>query len=389
MLESAEKPWLRRHDWASGRVRAEEGDGPGLILGTLFSVCWFGGLAAFAWLLWRSGAREALPYWILGGFAAAGLLPLAFVVREARLFSRYGRAVFEMNPVPGAPGGVLQGAAVIPRALPEGASVLATLTCWQRSELRDMSPHVVWESEQLVGVLPIAGSARVPIRFAIPPGKPASQPEKRRGGIYWQLRLEGRYACKGLLTTFEVPVFIDMRLPAPTDAAATAGVAPEPPRKPEASTIDVERRPGLTRFRFHFGSFAIAFTVLLPLLSPFLLPLVLSLGWALFWIVALFGFAIATHLMEPMAIDVTPEAVTLRKGLCGWFGARRLPIPEVRRVVLEDCVNGYKQVKLVTRDDRLPASRVIGVMEAEWLASELRQALRAVGGLTDKQLNPE
>jgi hypothetical protein len=336
-------------------------------------------------------------------------LPLAFVVRDARLFSRYGRSFFEMNPVPGVPGGVLQGAAVIPCALPEGASVLATLTCWQRSELRDMSPQVVWESEQLVGVLPIAGSARVPVRFAIPPGKPASQPEKRRGGIYWQLRLEGRYACKGLLTTFEVPVFIDMRLPAPSvalasasagpglapslstpaGAAATAPVAPEPPRKPEASTIDVERRTGLTRFRFHFGSFAIAFTVLLPLISPFLLPLVLSPGWALFWIVALFGFAIATHLMEPMAIDVTPEAVTLRKGLFGWFGARRLPIPEVRRVVLEDCVNGYKQVKLVTRDDRLSASRVIGVMEAEWLASELRQALRAVGGLTDKQLNPE
>jgi len=38
---------------------------------------------------------------------------------------------------------------------------------------------------------------------------------------------------------------------------------------------------------------------------------------------------------------------------------------------------------------RVRASRVIGVMEAEWLASELRQALRAVGGLTDKQLNPE
>jgi hypothetical protein len=357
-----------------------------LILGTLFSVCWFGGLAAFAWLLWRSGARDQQPYWILGGFGAAGLLPLAFVVREARLFSRYGRSFFEMNPVPGAPGGLLQGTVVIPGTLREPARVLATLTCWQRSEARRGLPHVIWQGEQLLDVLSGSGSARVPVRFAIPPGKPASQPEKRRGGVYWQLRLEGKDACKGLSTTFEVPVFVDLRLPAPSVALAPqpplepAGATPEPTQKPSASTIDVERRPGRMRFRFHYGFFGIAFTVLLPLFSPFLFPLVMEPGWALFWIVAVFAFALVTHVMEPMGIDVTPEAVILRRGLGGWFGRRRVAIQDVRRVVLDDCVNHLKQVKVETRDDMHSASRVIGVMEAEWLAGELRQAIAAAGG---------
>jgi hypothetical protein len=141
----------------------------------------------------------------------------------------------------------------------------------------------------------------------------------------------------------------------------------------------VERLSGLTRFRFHFGPMAILFVVLLPLLSPALL-LVLETLWAVVWIVAIVGFALVTHFMEPMAIEVGSEAVTLRRGLSGWFGAVRVPIQDVKRVSLEDCVNGFKQLKLETASDSLSASRVIGVMEAEWLQAEVRRAIAAAGG---------
>jgi hypothetical protein len=377
VLVSSEKPWLRRPDWATGRVRAEEGDSTDLVLGGLFVTLWFSGMAGMAWFLASVVGEQARgPWWILGGFTVAGLVPLSFVVDSARLRARYGRSVFEMSPVPGAPGGVLQGTAVIPGTLPEAARVLATLTCWRRSEKRSMLPHVLWEAEQMLKPQPGGEASRLPVRFEIPPGTLPSQPEKFRGGVYWQLRLEGREACKGLRATFEVPVFVDMRLPAPS-----AAPAPAPPPKPLGSDIVVEHPgPGLTRFRFQFGPMGFCFVVMLPLLSPLLLLTPLERVWAVLWIVGLVGFALVTNFMEPMGIDVTPETVTLERGYRGWFGGPRLRVQDARYVRLENCVNNMKQVKLDTRNESHSASRVLGVMEAEWLANELRQAIEAAGG---------
>ena len=383
MLESGDRPWLRRHDWATGRVRAEEGDSVDLVIGGLFVTLWFSGMAGIAWFLGSVAEVPSFAWWVLGGFTIAGLLPLAFVVESARLRSRYGRSVFEMSPVPGAPGGVLQGTVVIPGPLREAARVLATLTCWRRSESRNMHPHVVWEAEQTLAPQSGGDASRLLVRFEIPPGTPASQPEKLRGGVYWQLRLEGREACKGLRATFEVPVFVDMRLPAPSAASA-----PAPPQRPSASTIVVEHpRPGLTRFRFQYGPIGFFFVVVLPLLSPLLLLTPLERVWAVVWILGLVGFALLSHFMEPMGIDVTPETVTLKRGYRGWFGGPRLPMPDVRYLKLENCVNNMKQVKLDTRSDSHSASRVLGVMEADWFLNELRQAIVAAGGLKDAPPN--
>jgi len=174
-----------------------------------------------------------------------------------------------------------------------------------------------------------------------------------------------------------------MRLPPPS-----AAPAPAPPQQPSASDIVVEHpRPGLTRFRFRFGPIGFVIVVILPLLSPLLLLTPLSRVWAVVWIVGLVGFALVTHFMEPMGIDVTPETVTLRRGLRGWFGGPRLALQDVRYLKLENCVNHMKQVMLDTRSDSYSASRVLPVMEAEWLLSELRQAIVAAGGLSEAPPN--
>ena len=78
------------------------------------------------------------------------------------------------------------------------------------------------------------------------------------------------------------------------------------------------------------------------------------------------------------------QALTLRRGFRGWFGCRRIAMADVNRILMNDCVNGLKQVAVRTRDlDEPSVSRIVGVMEARWLAAELRIALIAAGASLD------
>lgn len=292
--------------------------------------------------------------------------------------------VLEMEPVPAPPGGALEGAVVMSTALPAESRLKVTLACWMRAFDSDDFDVVLWETEEVIEIVSAGAGdeTRVPIRIEIPATCSASHPARALGGPYWELRVEGssESAARGLRASFEVPVFVTEE----TIAALQAG-RPIVERRPLASTIVVDHpAPGVTRFRFHQGPVAVFFMLVLPGVSPLALLAPISSLTAIAASGLLIAFSLLLQFMDPMGFEVSPRALTLRRGFRGWFGRRRIPLADVKGILIDDCVNGLKQVNVRTRDlDEPWVSRIVGVMEARWLAAELRAALTAAGARLD------
>ncbi len=146
-------------------------------------------MAVFNAVLQSAGAEYLDPeYLTLGGFAVAGLLPLAFVVHLTRLYLRFRRSVFVMASVPGVVGGRLEGVIELPVHLEPESRVRLGLTCWRRSLSLKFSPHVVWDAATVETAVSGGPPARVPVAFEIPFECAASDVSSARGGIFWYFR---------------------------------------------------------------------------------------------------------------------------------------------------------------------------------------------------------
>lgn len=386
--EAPGEPWRLRPDWAAGRVRDEAGRYPlALLLAWSFCFVWFGGLGLFAYAL--RGAEDNDPEsLILGGFAVAGLLPLAMAVRETRLRLRFGRSVFMMASVPGVVGGRLEGVIELPVRLELGSRLRVVLTCWQRSLSRNFAEHVVWEAAAVDTSVSGGPPARVPVAFEIPFESPASDLGRPLGGIFWTLSLEGREKARGIEGRFVVPVYVT----AASRSAQDGGPAVATTRPASSDVIVEASSPGVLGLRFRFGPVGWFFVVFLPFALPIALIAARQLRWdgepleipwtgAIIVTVVVVAFAATTHIMEPMGVTVGAGQVTLLRGYRGWFPPHRIPVSEVMAVNLKECVNHLQQVVLRTRkSEDVSVSQVTTVMEARWIAQEVRRAIFEAGG---------
>jgi hypothetical protein len=97
------------------------------------------------------------------------------------------------------------------------------------------------------------------------------------------------------------------------------------------------------------------------------------------------AFALLTHFTEVMGVEVTDGQVVLTRGYHGWFGARRLPFADIRRIDLDTTYNNYKRVVARTpHGDVVGVSRWTTVMDAHQIAEEVRSAVIAAGGRLDE-----
>jgi len=388
------QPWQLRSDWATGRVRDETG-ASGVLLACLWAFCvlWFGALSL---LMYAMRGLEAPAQLILGGFLAAGLLPFAVTVAQTRQYLRFRRSVFVMASVPGVIGGPLKGVIELPMRLPAGARVRLGLTCWRRSDHSDFAPYVVWEAAaEEVAVFP-GPPARVPVAFEIPFESPPSQLDQERSGVYWELSLEGTEKARGIHGRFVVPVYV-------TSASLSAddgGPAPVTTQPFESDVLVALSAPGLLNLHFRFGPIARLCVVFLPLAFPIALVSASQIRWAgepldvpwtgtLIVAVLVVAFAAVVHITEPMGVRVGGGQVILLRGYRGWFPSARVPLSDIVGVDLKECVNHLQQVVLQTRtSEEVSVSRVTTVMEARWIAHELRRAI-AEGGAALPELSPQ
>jgi hypothetical protein len=208
-----DKPWLKRKDWAAGRIATASK--PNAML--LWIIVFFWCAASFAislvvvpWQLMR-GNHAAL---IALVFPVIGLALVFFALRTTLAWRRLGKSVFEMKSVPAPAGGALQGEIQFPgTARPHHGWHLA-LSCIRRSvsgpinNLRT-TEKILWQDEKWLRSdlrQKNPDTIRLPVFFQLPGDKPESTPDGGNGTV-WRLEAWARFPGPDFRAQFEVPVF--------------------------------------------------------------------------------------------------------------------------------------------------------------------------------------
>ena len=204
-------PWLKRPDWAAGRIKsAGMADAKSfLIMGIAF--CVIGGLIAGLIIPkeLRNGNYNALFALI---FPLAGVGFLAAVVRNLLVHRRFGDCFFEMAAVPGALGGTLEGGIQTGVRLKLEDGLRLKLSCLRRVVSNQGNKlKVLWQDEKIFKTeaeLPEAGSghSRIPVCFKLPENQPESS-DHHKEAIIWRLEADAKTAWPDFRVTFDVPVF--------------------------------------------------------------------------------------------------------------------------------------------------------------------------------------
>ncbi|MGF1449700.1 MAG: hypothetical protein ACFB20_09820 [Opitutales bacterium] len=189
------QPWLKRKDWASGRVKNSGG-----LSGLLF----FGGFALFwnvvSWTLTvkilTEGIRDPITYVVLL-FPAVGLGLLGWLAYICLRWRKYGKVVFEMSEVPGVLGGPLAGVILIPtqvapregfRLSLKSIHTYTTGSGKNRRQQRD----TVWEATQVLTHEAMADDptqTALPVYFDVPYD---TQPTSSGGSFSFEVKGVGR-----------------------------------------------------------------------------------------------------------------------------------------------------------------------------------------------------
>jgi hypothetical protein len=217
--ESSEKPWLKRKDWAAGRIVSSVRKAS-LLLWVIVFV-WFVISAMISLFVTLPQHNPVIRNGLLSLIFATWLAVIFFAVRTTATWRRFGKSIFEMDFVPAAMGGTLKGEINIPEKLrPEHGWHLA-LSCVRRTttgptnNLRT-TERVLWRDEKwLRSDLPQtnADASAVPVFFRLPADKPESTPATG-DGIHWRLEAWARLIGPDFAAAFEVPVYKLPELPA-------------------------------------------------------------------------------------------------------------------------------------------------------------------------------
>ena len=246
MTEPAERPWLARPDWATGRVpEQDEGDGgAGVVLLWLFGFLWMGGLS-LAFLVIGSPLREENrgPSLVLGVMIlSGGLISWGSAIGVARRRVLAGKSFFEMASVPGLIGGALRGEVHTQKPLPALRECVVSLHCIRgRRGGRSRTHSFLWMDE--LAVLPseiridVAGTW-IPVAFENPFGLPASRALGAEDEITWYLHVLARGRGVRYEASFVVPLFVTDESRAAEEGSLGGRHAPV--RRPPGSKIRID-----------------------------------------------------------------------------------------------------------------------------------------------------
>ena len=218
-----EKPWLKRTDWAEGRIASSSRKAGWLLW--IFVAFWCAASAAISLVVvppqLQQGNRAALLALI---FPIIGLAMIFFVLNTTRAWRKFGRSIFEMAAVPAASGGVLRGRIQVQTKLQPQHGLHLRLNCIRRtttgaSNNRQVSEKILWQDEKwLRAELPRTGSdaTAIPVFFKLPDNLPEST-VSTGDGIHWKLEASAKLRGPDFHAAFDVPVFKLSEPPALSD----------------------------------------------------------------------------------------------------------------------------------------------------------------------------
>jgi hypothetical protein len=369
-----------------------------------------GGFAVAWWLLYEPGGwRTSDPFELAFG----GLLLLALGFGAAMAASRvagsllgrrpFGKATLVLSDAPTI-GRAVRGELRLSWRLPPDESAVAVLECLVMEEGLDgwsSAPSYYWWWERVVDgadCLPAEGTL-VPVAFDIPAEAPPSGIYQVDGGpdrkVEWRLSVTIEPGARPL--TFFLSVSPRIATPATIiDTLDTGEVVSGDTRPAHSRIVARSGSPGATAFRFPLPHRTAALAAWVAVTAPLwaVLPWLAwrdgrDLPWSLAAMLAMAAVvngAPFLFLMQSRRLVVGPSGIVFHRWL---LRPRRMHLRDVRgaearTMPIVDRRPLYVWLQHVTGDP-VPIGRCRSVMEAEWLAAALDQALRAARQQRDAQ----
>jgi len=209
LSEDSEKPWLKRADWAAGKIKSADIPHAKSYLIMGIALCVLGGLIAVLVVpkALQSGNYSALVALV---FPVVGIVFLISVVRKFLAHRRFGDCFFEMSAVPAPVGGALRGAIQTGLPLKFEGDLRLNLLCVRKTtsgagQNRRTTEKILWQDEKTIKAgSPGVEARKILVLFELPPGQPQCS-EHGNESICW--RLEAKMPGADFHAAFDVPVF--------------------------------------------------------------------------------------------------------------------------------------------------------------------------------------
>jgi len=211
---SMDAPWMRRQDWACGRIRCV-----GLAKIVVFwvmAVLWNGFTWTWMILIWGDPEEEAVVK-VLWFFCLIGLGLFAWAVRRTWAWLRFGESVLELASVPGVIGGTLEGQIQTGIQTSPTKPIQLALICIRKHSVKrfkresEITQDIIWQTDRSVAVGRFNRGPRglaIPLHILIPYGLPNSDNSNVDEQILWQLVVSGDLPGIDFRAEFLVPVFV-------------------------------------------------------------------------------------------------------------------------------------------------------------------------------------
>jgi len=207
-----ERPWIKRADWAAGRIKSSGIPHAKSYLTMGIVLCALGGLIAVLVVpkALQSGNYSALVALL---FPLVGIVFLTAVVRRILAHRRFGDCFFEMAQTPAPIGGVLTGTLKTSLRLKFEGELRLDIFCVHQTtsgtgQNRRTEEKILWRDEKTfksrAELSEFKSGGEIPVHFDLPPGQPECS-DRGNEAICW--RLEMKIPGINFHATFDVPVF--------------------------------------------------------------------------------------------------------------------------------------------------------------------------------------
>jgi len=393
-----EKPWLKRKDWADGRVTSSSRKTALLLW--IFVAFWCAASAVISLAVvpqqLHQNNHAALIALI---FPVIGLAIIIFALNTTLAWRKYGRSIFAMAAVPAVPGGTLAGKIQVETKLQPQHGLHLCMTCVRRTtsgsgNRRAATEKILWQDEKwLRPDLPQtnASATGIPVFFKLPDNLPDSTVSPG-DGIHWKLEASAELRGPNFHATFDVPVFKSSETPPlPDDPTVQYQMSLDEIRRQIRSHIQVNDLPdGGEEFIFPAArnpGFASGATIICLIWTGIIALLI----WKRAPLPFLFIFSAMDLLMAAFVLDlwfrrsrvtVNSEGLTVQRTWLVFQKEQCLQTSKIKSIVSDvGAIAGhaaYHDLKVHARDGKefMLAKNLNSKPEADWLVRRMIAALK-------------
>jgi hypothetical protein len=399
--ETPEKPWLKRADWAAGRITS--GTRKSVLLIWIFTLFWNAVSAPVVFVGLPTELHKG-NYAILIAllFPIVGIGMILYALNATLAWRKFGQTIFEMAAIPAALGGTIEGQIEVKTRLRPQHGLHLRLSCLRRTtsgsgKNSSTTEKILWQDEKwLRPDLPQTDldATGVPIYFKLP----ADQPESTPGtgdGIHWKLEASAKLRGPNFHASFDVPVFKLSETPEISDdPTARYQMSLDEVRQQIHSKIQVNDLPDGGREFIFPAARNIGPAIGLTLFWLVWTGIVVALFWNSKQVGAFFplAFGAVDLLITVFAFNlwflrrrvvVTPQEVTIQTSWLIIKKEHKLAAADITGISAPQGMtvghSAYYDLKVRTGRDFTAASSIADKPEADWLVQQMSDAIRKAG----------